>query len=103
MSLKTRETQKLVTRFSYLRNSLEIQTTDSGETYLSTREPIPVGEVVAVWGGKAVHKDELAGLSGLSTPHRVNRDFYLVSPLHDDGIDSIHLIRQKEDANCGYQ
>ncbi|EQA64078.1 S-adenosylmethionine decarboxylase [Leptospira alexanderi] len=103
MSLKTRETQKLVTRFSYLRNSLEIQTTDSGETYLFTREPIPVGEVVAVWGGKAVHKSELAGLSGLATPHRVNRDFYLVSPLHDDGIDSIHLIRQKEDANCGYQ
>ncbi|MCG6162196.1 S-adenosylmethionine decarboxylase, partial [Leptospira bandrabouensis] len=70
---------------------------------LSQRDPIRVCAVEAVWGGNAVHENELAGLSALSTPHRVHNDFYLVSPLHDDGIDSIHLIRQKEDANCGYQ
>ncbi|TGK01772.1 S-adenosylmethionine decarboxylase [Leptospira langatensis] len=103
MSLRTQDKLKIVNRFSYLRNSIDINTTDKGEPFVYTKERIPAGEVVAVWGGKAVHKDELTGLSGLSTPHRVHRDFYLVSPLHDDGVDTVHYIRQSSDANCGFQ
>ncbi|WP_010568258.1 S-adenosylmethionine decarboxylase [Leptospira broomii] len=103
MSLKIKEQVKIVNRFSFLRSAIEINSTESGEAFLVTREAIAAGEVVAVWGGKAVHKNELAGLSGLSTPHRVHSDFYLVSPLHDDGIDSIHYIRQSIEPNCGFQ
>lgn len=103
MSLRTQDKLKVVNRFSYLRNSVEVGATEAGETFLFTKERIQAGEVVAVWGGKVVHKNELAGLSGLSTPHRVHGDFYLVSPLHDDGIDSVHLIRQSAEANCGFQ
>ncbi|PJZ70786.1 S-adenosylmethionine decarboxylase [Leptospira perolatii] len=103
MSLGTKDTLKVVNRFSYLKNSLEIGTTASGEPFVFTKAKIPAGEVVAVWGGKAVHKSELAGLSGLAAPHRVNGDFYLVSPLHDDGIDSVHYIRQSGEPNCGFQ
>ncbi|TGK09020.1 S-adenosylmethionine decarboxylase [Leptospira fletcheri] len=103
MNLEIKETSKIVSRFSYLRNSIELSQTNAGETFLLTREAIPAGGVVAVWGGKAVHKNELAGLSGLATPHRVHEDFYLVSPLHDDGVDSVHYIRQSAEPNCGFQ
>lgn len=103
MKLKTKEPMKIVNRFSYLSPDLEIVSAENGIARILARASVSRGETVGIYGGKVTHKDQLQGLSGLTVPHRISKDFYLVSPIHDDGIDSIHWIRKSENPNTGFQ
>lgn len=94
---------KLVSRFSYLHKSLDLAENEAGQTIVVTNSPITKGEVVAVWGGKVVHKSELFNLGTHVYAHPISQDLFLVTPVHDDGPDSVHLIRTSGTPNCGFR
>ncbi|WCL47756.1 S-adenosylmethionine decarboxylase [Leptospira sp. GIMC2001] len=94
---------KLVSRFSYLHRSLETVENEAGQSIVVTNAPISKGETVAVWGGKVVHKNELFNLGTHAYAHPIAKDLYLVTPIHDDGPDTINLIRTSGNPNCGFK
>jgi S-adenosylmethionine/arginine decarboxylase-like enzyme len=101
MELKNKD--KLVSRFSYLHRSLDLVENEAGQNIVVTNNSIQKGETVAVWGGKVVHKSELFNLGTHAYAHPIAKDLYLVTPVHDDGPDSIHLIRTSGTPNCGFK
>lgn len=98
----TLESNKLVSRFSYLNKKLNIQTL-SGKSFVYATQPISKGETVAVWGGRVVHKDEINSLLNETPYLQISEDLFLVSPVYDDGPDAISLIRHSSNPNCGFQ
>lgn len=101
MELKVKE--KLVSRFSYLHKSLDVVENEAGQSIVVANSPIKKGETVAVWGGKVVHKSELFNLGTHAYAHPIAKDLYMVTPVHDDGPDTIHLIRTSGSPNCGFK
>ena len=97
MNLKLQE--KLVSNFSYLNLKLEIQTTGMNRKLVAGSK-IEKGEVVAVWGGKAVHKDELSATSGYAL--QISSDFYLINPVENGELDSIQYISISKEPNCAF-
>lgn len=101
--MKLQQKDKLVSRFSYLNKSLDLVENTAGQSIVVTNSPISKGETVAVWGGKVVHKSELFNLGTHAYAHPIAKDLFMVTPVHDDGPDSIHLIRTSGTPNCGFQ
>jgi S-adenosylmethionine/arginine decarboxylase-like enzyme len=101
--MKLQQKDKLVSRFSYLHRSLDLMENDAGQLTVVTNSPIKKDETVAVWGGKVVHKSELFNLGTHAFAHPIAKDLYLVTPVHDDGPDTVHLIRSSGNPNCGFK
>ncbi|MCC5814452.1 MAG: S-adenosylmethionine decarboxylase [Leptospira sp.] len=101
--MKLQQKDKLVSRFSYLHRSLDLMENDAGQMTVVTNSPIKQDETVAVWGGKVVHKSELFNLGTHAYAHPIAKDLYLVTPVHDDGPDTVHLIRSSGNPNCGFK
>jgi S-adenosylmethionine/arginine decarboxylase-like enzyme len=101
--MKLQQKDKLVSRFSYLHRSLDLMENDAGQLTVVTNSPIKQDETVAVWGGKVVHKSELFNLGTHAYAHPIAKDLYLVTPVHDDGPDTVHLIRSSGNPNCGFR
>lgn len=100
--MKLVQKDKLVSRFSYLHKSVDLVENEAGQSIVVTKDPIFKGETVAVWGGKVVHKSELFNLGTHAYAHPISKDLFLVTPVHDDGPDTVHLIRTSGTPNCGF-
>jgi S-adenosylmethionine/arginine decarboxylase-like enzyme len=98
----TLDSSKLVSRFSYLNKKLNVQTI-SGKSFVYATESISKGETVAVWGGRVVHRDEINTLLNETPFLQISEDLFMVSPVYDDGPDSISLIRHSSSPNCGFK
>jgi S-adenosylmethionine/arginine decarboxylase-like enzyme len=93
---------KSVSRFSYIHSSLEWMENEAGQSVVVAKSPLRKGETVAVWGGKVVHKSELFNLGTHAYAHPISKDLYIVTPVHDDGPDTVHMIRTSGNPNCGF-
>lgn len=93
--------EKLQSRFSYLHSGLELHT-EGKETFVITTSPITKGETVAVFGGKIIPKKEYSN-EKYSSFHQISNDLVIVTPIHDDGADPIHLIRTSNSPNVGFK
>lgn len=90
-------------RTSYLSPKLEVRPTPlKGDFGVFAREPIEVGEIVAVWGGDAMQCAQVAGLSereqGLAL--QVERDLFLVSSRPAEPAD---FVNHSCNPNAGIQ
>ncbi|MCE9501875.1 MAG: S-adenosylmethionine decarboxylase [Leptospira sp.] len=100
--MKIKNKSKIVSSFSYVSKKLDILENVPGEYSVIANSGVKKGESVAVWGGRVVHRDELPDLIEQGTTHQISEDLYLLTPVHDDGPDSINLIKHSSNPNCGF-
>ncbi|MCB1157050.1 MAG: S-adenosylmethionine decarboxylase [Leptospiraceae bacterium] len=90
---------KTISRYSFLNSHIALTEVSEGRYTLTSTAPIRKGETVAIWGGKVVSSEKLNTLQ-YSSAHQIESDFFLVTPIHDDGPESIHYIKVAENPNC---
>ena len=100
--MKIKNKNKIVSSFSYVSKKLDILENIPGEYSVVANRALLKGESVAVWGGRVVHRDELPDLIEQGTTHQISEDLYLLTPVHDDGPDSINLIKHSSNPSCGF-
>lgn len=99
--MNTLEKNTIISRFSYLNKKLDVLQTSHNDFSIVASSKINKGESVAVWGGKIVQKDDLTQMLN-STSLQISEDLFIVTPIYDDGRDSIHYIKHSQSPNCGF-
>ena len=87
-----------VTHFSFLSSKLDFVELNGFKTFIAN-SVIEPHEVLGIFGGKVVHKDEINNYSGIV--HFIDDSFYMVCPNREE-LDSIYFAKYSETNSNSY-
>lgn len=102
--MKTTIKNNVISRYSYLNNKLGVVGNDKNNYRVIATDKIVKDEIIAVWGGRVVHRDDLPEHINHSPMYlQISDELFMVSPELNEHPDAIHFIQQSFEPNSGFR